>query len=157
MAEKGVEVNEKVKTWSGKIKQNLEINKDTGLGSEKEPIFGLFLEEEGLTEDDFQKTNDYRTTFVAASTHAFGELAVDAMKGNKKLERATCDLALDGKDTLLIAVDRHKTYPNHLGDGKPTEKYGVVSTSMDVYAGKNAGQLKKARQSIAELALAALK
>ena len=141
-----------------KIKTGLELNNQTGLGAPKADV-NLYEQNlpEHLSMDQVVAVGDYNTTFNAAGTDAAGQLAVEAMRDNKSLERVTFEIPMAAKDLLSVNVDRHKTFTNHLTGGGETHKYGVVSTAYEVQAGKNAGQLKKARTLIGEFGAEALK
>lgn len=139
------------------IQTGVEINKETGLGSEKEPnsIFAANLPE-GLTVEIDQQLSEYKTDLGAAAVYASGQLAIDAMKANKALERVTVEIGMGGKDSFTTNVDRQKAFNNHLTGSGEVIKYGVISTGYETIAGKNAGQLKKAKVAIGELALETL-
>lgn len=110
----------------------------------------------GVTMEAVKAVSDYNTTFVAAGAHAFGVAAVEAMKDNKKLDRLTTDIPMGVKDNVSYTVDRVKEVPNRFGNGETLIKHGVVTTSYEVRAGKNGGQLKAARTLIGELAASAI-
>lgn len=154
----GPQLKENVLALSKKIEAGLTIDKKTGVGSESVDLYEQNLPE-GVTMQQVTDVSDYNTTFIAASTHAFGKIAVEAMQSNKKLDSATAEIKMGVKDTLSINVDRSKTYTAQLGDkkGEPITKMGVVTTAYDVRAGKNGGQLKVARALIAQMAADHLK
>lgn len=156
MSSKDISLKPEVVDLASKIKAGIKLDGKTGIGAEEGNLYEANLPE-SITPEIVKTISDFNSTFVAAGAFAFGELAVDAMKGNKDLERASVDIAMGGKDTLSLNVDRRKTFPNHLGGGGETEKFGIVSASYEVIAGKNAGQLKKARTLIGEIALDSLK
>lgn len=110
----------------------------------------------GVTMEVVKAVSDYNTTFVAAGAHAFGQVAVDAMKANKKMDRISVDIPMGVKDNVSYTVDRLKEIPNRFGNGETIVKHGVVTTSYEVRAGKNGGQLKAVRNLISELAAEAL-
>jgi len=156
MSSKDITLKPEVHELSCKLKGGMKLDKSTGLGEATSSLYEDNLPE-SLTPEILKEVSDYNTTFIAAGAHAFGELAVEAMSGNKKLERATIDIPMAGKDSIGYSVERHRSYPNHLGNGEPTEKFGIVTSNYQVQAGHNAGQLKKARLIIGELALEQLK
>lgn len=110
----------------------------------------------GVTMEAVKAVSDYNTSFVAAGAHAFGKAAVEAMKDHKKLEKVSLDIPMGVKDNVSYTVDRVKEVPNRFGNGETLIKHGVISTSYEVRAGKNGGQLKAARTLIGEMAAAAI-
>lgn len=112
---------------------------------------------EGVTMEQVTGIRDYNTTFVAASAKAFGELAVDALKSNKKLDSLAVDISMGGKDSVSHSILRSKLHIDRLHDNKETTKYGAMTTTFEVHGTKgSAGQLKAVRDEISELALKAL-
>lgn len=151
-------LKEDVLVLSKKIEEGLSIDTKTGVGTEKGDLYEQNLPE-NITMEQVANVTDYNSTFIAASTHAFGKIAVEAMRGNKKLESATAELKMGTKDALSINVERSKQYTVQLGDkkGETIVKHGVVTAAYDVRAGKNGGQLKVARAAIADMAAEFLK
>lgn len=152
-------VNETILALANKIEQQLDLDNNTGVGVAKADIYHDNLPET-LTKEIVAEVSNYNSDFIAASTYAFGKLAVNAMKGNAGLATATVEIPMAGKDTVAIATERQHTFnvPSR-GEGKAEEvtKYGSTTVSYTVHNGKNAGQLKAARNAIVELATAALK
>ena len=152
-------VNETILALANKIEQQLELDNNTGVGAAKADVYHDNLPAT-LTKEIVTEVSNYNSDFIAASTYAFGKLAVEAMRGNNGLTTATEEIPMAGKDTVSIATDRQHTFsvPSR-GEGKPEEvtKFGSTSVSYTVHAGKNAGQLKAARNAIVEMATAALK
>lgn len=149
-------VDESVLALSAKIEEGVKLDKKLGTGEQTSELFDENLPE-GLTTEHVKSLTNYSTTFVAAGTHAFGKLAVEAMKGNKTLKEANISIRMAGKDTLDINVLRSKEYSNPLvKDSEPVTKYGVVTAKYEVHAGANRAQLKVVRNTIAELAMAHL-
>lgn len=146
-------VNEEVLALSTVIKSGITIDAKAGTAKAADGIYEKNLTE-GLSMEIVKAVSDYNTTFVAAGAHAFGEAAVESMKGHKSLDKLTVDIPMGHKDSVTYTVDRSKTMPNRFSD-KPDDtitKHGVVSTTYDVRAGKNGGQLKAARSHVGELA-----
>ena len=126
----------------------------------KEKDAGKVYEENlpaGLTIDLVQKINEYDAEFVAAGAHAFGSIAINAMAENKNIKEITGELKTIDKNKASYSIERSKEYTNHLQGGEKTVKYGVVTTSYEIRAGKNSGQLKAVKNELAELALSKLK
>lgn len=154
---KDIVLNDKTMEAATLIKSGVTIDKSTGFGTPEDDLFEKYASSQNVTMEQVEQVDDIRTTFGAGSVYAVGELSVDAMASNKKLERVTVEIPVGKKDTLSIAVDRHKSFPNHLTGGDPVNKYAVVTAQYDFIAGKNAGQLKKAKLAIGELGAEKLK
>lgn len=147
-------IKQEVLDLSKKIAEGITLDTKTGHAEAADGIYEANLPE-GLTTETVKAVGDYNTTFVAAGTHAFGTLAVEAMKSTKSLNEATVQIKMHGKDTLGVSVQRSKEYNNALakeGEPKTVTKHGVITTTYDVVAGNNRGQLKAARNEIAALA-----
>ncbi len=157
VTESKAHLNEATLELAGKIEAGIIVDKATGVTAEKDDLYENNLPQ-GLTIDTIKQVSEYNTSFIAAGAYAFGKLAVEAMEGNKQLEKATAELKRGVKDAVSYNIDRKKDWVNRLGDGATIEKYGVVTASYDVRAGKgSSGQLKAARTLISELAEAKLK
>lgn len=152
-------VNETILALASKIEAQLELDANTGVGTAKSDVYHDNLPG-SLTKEIVTEVSNYNSDFIAASTYAFGKLAVDAMKGNTGLTTATVEIPMAGKDNVAIATERQHVFnvPNR-GEGKAEEvtKYGSTTVAYTVHNGKNAGQLKAARNAIVEMATAALK
>lgn len=149
--------HETVLALSKKIEAAVSLSDD---GVIKEKDAGKVYEENlpaGVTVDLVQKVNDYDAEFVAAGAHAFGSIAINAMAENKNLKEVTGELKTVDKNKASYSIERSKEYTNHLQGGEKTVKYGVVTTSYEIRAGKNSGQLKAVKNELAELALSKLK
>lgn len=142
---------------AAKLEEGFAIDKKTGVITETSDLYEINLPE-ALTMQAVKEVSDYNATFVAAGTVAFGRMAVDAMKGHKDLQAITGEFKMGVKDKLSMNIERSKEYTNHLsGNGEKTIKFGVTTTTYEVRAGKNAGQLKAARAMISEMATSKLK
>lgn len=155
MSEKQAQLNEQVLALSAKLEVGMDLDAKTGVGTEKGNLYNENLPAD-LTPEVVKSVTNYNTTFVAAGTHAFGKLAVEAMKGNSGLDVATMEIKMGDRDKLSVSTKRVETKTDHLHGGGEVTKYGVTTTGYEVRAGKNAGQLKVARSLIGDLATAAL-
>lgn len=147
-------LNEHVMALAASIEKGLTVDK-TGVGTETGNAWKDNIPND-LTEELLKKASNYNADFVAAGGYAFGKLAVEAMAGNKTMERATLELKMQGRDKVSFNIERVKKFPNHLGDGAEIVKHGYLTSTYEVHAGKNSGQLKLARTAIADLAATAL-
>lgn len=107
---------------------------------------------EGVTKESTEAAEDYRKSFVAAGSHAFGMAAVEAMKKDKTSERYVLEAPMTGRDSVTFSLDRSKTSHNPREPEKEIVKAGYVSASMDLQSGKNGGQFKAVRVLVSEYA-----
>lgn len=155
--EKAPVLHEDVLALAKAIEKGMKLDKTSGVVTADEDLYKKSLPSE-LSMDTVKAVSDYNTKFVAAGAFAFGNIAIDAMKGNKKLERVTGEVSLGHRDVANYTLDRHRTFTNHLtGGGEQVDKYAVLTTGLEIRAGKNGGQLKQARLLIAEAGAKALK
>ncbi len=153
--------NERVVTMAKTIKENMEFDTTSGIGSEKE---GAKLYEKCLPDDlsieTINKVTDHNANFIAAGSLAFGEMVVDHMKKDKKMDSASATIKMSGGNKVEYSVDRQKQYVNRIpgspNNGETINKYGVVTTHYTVKGGHNSGALKEARKTIEEYAAEAL-
>ena len=155
-----MELNDEVKSLSGKIIKALEVSKEGVVTGDTKPVYNENLPE-GITPDTVKSISKYNTAFTAAGVHAVGSLAVEAFKKDSKLERVSGSLEMGYKDSLDVSVDRKTETRNNLqkdADGNPTvvTKYGATRYGLNVNSAHNAGQMKAARLAINEAAEAAL-
>lgn len=146
-------VAESVLALADKLMTSIELDTKTGVGTEKgtdgKSLYDSHLPG-SLTPQVVEEVKSYDAEFVAASAYAFGQLANKAASGDKDFQTATLSLRGGHKDTITHAWDRNRTYTNRLaGDGAEVVKHGVISTTFETKAGKNAGMLKNVRDLIA--------
>jgi hypothetical protein len=149
-------IKERTLALAEKIADSIKIDKTTGVGLSEGKVYEDNLPE-GITIDTVKNINSYDADFVAAGTLAFGKLSIDAMKTSKKLEHTNIEIAM-GNNVTSVGFDRTRVYTNSLGkEGEPDKitKYGVATTTFEVRAGKNSGDLKHARRELNALAQAA--
>ena len=155
MTEKTVEagkVSEGVLDLAAKLKGKIKVDQATGVGEAEDTIYKDLLPE-GLTLKTVEQVKRHDRDFIAASAQVFGELAIEAMTKNKKLEEAQVSIGMTKMDNVSYHMDRHRQYPGHLtGDGKPVDKYGILTTTYEIKGGKNAGDLKKVRVELQDMA-----
>ncbi len=150
-------VNEsKVQTLSELILAETKMDKATGVGTSSDNIYEKTLPED-VTMEMVTKVTDHNTTFIAAATKVAGQLAIEAMKENKDLNRATIPFQMGVKDQVTISVDRQATFANPQKPEEPIVKYGATSVKYDVRSSHNVGTLKTVRAEISKLAAEALK
>lgn len=148
-------VHEDILELSGRMAKGIKVDSKAATAVAAEDMYKDNLPT-GVTMEVVKAVSEYNTNFVAAGAHAFGQAAVDAMKANKKMDRISVDIPMGMKDQVSYTVDRLKEIPNRFGNGETIVKHGVVTTSYEVRAGKNGGQLKAVRNMISEMAATAL-
>lgn len=155
------DVKQAVQDLAAKIKPMFTLA-DNGVVLAEEGLYEKSLPE-GITADQIKAIQQHNTALVAASAMAVGELAIDAFKADKDLQRVTAEIPAVG-DKISTAVIRSREYP---AGGIPKEgevrdpnakitKYGVIEASYEVASNGNKGELKKVRAHIGALAAAAL-
>ena len=153
MTDKTVEagkVSEGVLDLAAKMKGKIKVDQATGVGEAEDTVYKDLLPE-GLTLKTVEQVKRHDRDFIAAGAQVFGELAIEAMTKNKKLEEAQVSIGMTKMDNVSYHMDRHRQYPGHLtGDGKPVDKYGILTTTYEIKGGKNAGDLKKVRTELQE-------
>jgi len=136
-----------------KIEQDMELDSKTGIGKESGDIslYDKYLPD-SLTPAIVQEVKEYDATFVPASTLACGRMANKAAAEDPNFVAATFTMKGGHKDTIIHGWDRQRTYANRLaGDGAEVTKHGVITTTFETRAGKNAGQLKSVREQVASM------
>lgn len=155
MTDKTVEagkVSEGVLDLAAKLKGKIKVDQATGVGEAEDTVYKDLLPE-GLTLKTVEQVKRHDRDFIAAGAQVFGELAIEAMTKNKKLEEAQVSIGMTKMDNVSYYMDRHHQYPGHFtGDGKPVDKYGILTTTYEIKGGKNAGDLKKVRIELQDMA-----
>ncbi len=145
-------VSDNVTDLAKKLKDKIKVDSTTGVGTADDSIYKDTLPE-GVTMKTVEAVKRHDRDFIAAGAEVFGSLAIDAMAKNKKLENASLSIPMSKDDQVSYNVDRHRQYQNHLsGDGKPVDKFGILTTTYEAKGGKNAGDLKKVRVGLQEVA-----
>jgi hypothetical protein len=147
-----IKLKDEVLQMAEKIEKGLKLDNKTGIASSEDNLYESLLPED-LTIETVKAVSAHNSNFIAAGTYAFGNVAINAMAKHKDLEKASAEIKMAGRDVLNLNIDRSKNYTDHLHGSGETTKYGVVTASYDVRAGKNSGELKKARAAIADLAM----
>lgn len=100
---------------------------------------------------------EYDSDFVAATGYLFGQATNDAMKGDKNLQSTSQSFDMLHGTTVTHKVDRHRHFPDIRNpEGPGIDKFGVLSSKVTSAAGHNAGDYKKVRDHLQELAMTAL-
>ncbi len=139
---------------SEKLQQTYVKDETAGIISDPENT-STYLQNlpEGLTPEIVDQKDNYDSTYIAASLHAAGVIATDMMKSNKKLETVTGEFQM-GSNAVSHAITRRSEYraPGSASDAEPIVKFGTATTKVEVRGAHNAGELRKARLDIGEMA-----
>lgn len=145
-------VSDNVTDLAKKLLGKIKIDEKTGIGTADDGIYKDTLPD-GISMKTVETLKRHDRDFIAAGAEVFGTLAIEAMAKNKKLEEASLSIGMSKVDSVSYHMDRHKQYQNHLsGNGAPVDKYGTLTTTYEAKGGKNAGDLKKVRVSLQEIA-----
>ena len=150
------EVSETVLELSKKIEKHLAWDKEAHSINGDKDTFKTCIPDE-LNEKVIRAVNEFQTDFVAAGAHAFGNMAINHLKKDGNLSRIEGGIPMVGRDHVSYVMDREKTYENRLGNGETVQKFGVLSTVVEMRPGRNVGDYKQIRKELGELAAAALK
>lgn len=108
-----------------------------------------------LTEEQVKAVQAHNSNFFPAATLAVGDLAVAAMKKDKKLEAVSGAFKMVGRDHFDITVNRSKESRNP-ATGETTTNFGVISASMVTHGAKaSRGEMSHVKAHLQEAALKA--
>jgi len=157
MSDISIEVIDLSKKLSQKITTGLDENNPTlGVAVIDEKAYIETLPE-GISEEQVKSLQKHNSNFVAAAVHALGEgHAIEFFKKNKDAQSIEMTVPLVGKDSLSMTIAREKTYPGINGNADVTKYIQATTLKLDTYASKNSGQLKKVRDTLAQLGQKAL-
>lgn len=112
---------------------------------------------EGVTLESVSAVREYDTNFVTATAHALGTMGVSTMAKHPSLTRLEAEFDMGHKgNSVTHSIDRKKVTIDQLHNkGAEITKFGTMSTTVEFAAGKNSGQLKAARKTISDAAMAA--
>lgn len=109
---------------------------------------------EGLTLDIVQTVHDHHLQLAAAGTLAAGEIGLAAMKKDKKLNRVDLEIPATGKDSFGFQFDRSRQVPDRSpgNTGGTREKFGMGTTSFNMYGVQPKGQVDKVKKYLSQSA-----
>lgn len=145
------EVSQTVKDLAAKIKAELSIDSKTGHVDAKDGIWESTLPE-GITKAQVKEVFEHAQNFTAGTYLAVGELAVDAMKKNSKLDTVDCEVKMHGHDKLHVSIERQRTFFNPANKDEQIVKHGAGKVNLQCMAGRSVGEMKKAMQYISSIA-----
>ena len=153
------EISAEVLAISKSARAAMSVDKSTGIASVKEDV-DLFKENmpDTVTMEMVKAVGNYKANYIAGIGHALGQVAVEAMASNKKLDEVTGVFNMSGRDRAKFTVQRSREFVNQMNpEGPKIVKHAPITVSLQEKHGKNGGQLKAVREAIAELAMAKLK
>jgi hypothetical protein len=144
------EISTEVIEMSKVIRDGIELDSISGIVTEVKDVYKNCLPGD-LSMETVVKVHGHDTMFVAAATHAVGEIAIKAMHENSKLDSISGHLKMSKNSSLDLDIARSKVYANSFSEDKtPITKYGVVTLGVQHSAGKKSGELKLVYASINE-------
>lgn len=146
-------MNDKLTAMADKIYSTLQ-RADNSTITASESIYQDCLPE-NLTLETVMNVRQHDGDFIAASTKAVGDYAVNQMANTKEITELTSKINIGGKDNVSTTVLRTKEFTNSFakeGEPKTITKHGVVTTTVELQHTRNIGALKQARNDISELA-----
>lgn len=149
-------IKEQILELAAKLDAVIEIDAGTASAEVDNSAFMANLPE-GLTEEHIKSLDNYRGDFTAAATYSFGNKAVDFLAQNTQHNEVKAKFGVGNKDTFEVTTHRERSFPDPQNKGEKITKQGVTMSSYTAYSGRNVGQLKAARQSIADVAASKLK
>lgn len=145
-----VQIPEVVRNLADKMKKNFKVGTG-GVVEVPDDLYESTLEDAGLDMKTIKKVQDHNTNVLCASGLALGEVGMNSMKKDKKLEQVSVSFKA-GKDTISSSFQRSKEVPvNAPGEPrKTTVKHGVMNNSYTTWGAGNKGTLKKVRQHLSD-------
>lgn len=144
-------LSNEVKALAESIKTGLSMDSQTGHVDAGDDIWEKNLPED-LDKETIKKVKDHEANFTAASYLAIGQLAVDAFKSNKDLQRTEGEIKMHGHDKVIVAIDRERTFPDPSSKGSSVTKVAAGKVNFHNVAGRNTGDMKAAMKEITRLA-----
>lgn len=154
---KATVIKPEIRELAAKIREALSADTEVGVVSgDIATVYDDNLPENITVEQDRQ-LGQYRQQFVAASTSAIGDLAVETLTANAQLAEVTAELSFSHKNRINVAVERVREQRIPASKtGETTTVYGATSVSVHTFEGSSNAQLKAVRKEIQDAAAAAL-
>lgn len=146
--ETAVNLPENVRDIAKIFKSNMKLG-DNGVVEVAEDAFEKTLEGTGLDMATFKKAHTHRDDTLAGLGLALGELGIDAMKKDKKLEQVSAEIKVH-KDVMGAVFSRSRSYPS--SDGGTATTYGSLNAKYTANGAVNRGSLKKVKTHLTEMA-----
>lgn len=92
-----------------------------------------------------KEVSSFNKTFIGASIHAMGEVALEALKKNPSMDKITGTIPMSGRDKVESTMERKRSYPSMDPNNKEKiVKKGVITSSASLNVQKS--ELKKLKQ-----------
>lgn len=151
-------INDNVRAMAEQIKAAMTTDTASGIVTTDDSIYEQTLPEE-IPLATAHAVHKHDAEFVAASTFAFGQLAIDALKCNDNLASVTGTVKLEN-GSVDLTTHRRREFENRMAkDDQPKTvvKHGQTVATVHTSLGTNTGQNAQVRKEIVALATAALK
>lgn len=143
-------VTDVVRNIADTMKQKMEIG-EGGLNTVPKEVYEEHLPE-GVDMKTVESVMGHNERMTAALTLANGEYALDAMKKDKSLQKVSTTMKYGKFGEATSSLERSAEGRKSVADPTIITRYGVTSTKVKTTAGKNRGDLKKVRESLAQQA-----
>lgn len=150
-------VSTEVRTVADRFKEAMSVDNKTGTAAGAENAYASERDARGLTHETVLQVKQLERIVADASTLAVGELGIDALEANKKLDTVTIEVPMfqdrsaGFNESLNVAVYRSTTGRNPR-TGEPVVSHGSVRTDYRVTTGTNRGQMSHVREHLRSLA-----
>lgn len=152
MSKEDSKISSEVQALATKIKSHIKLDGDKV--TVPTDLYVTTLPEE-LSEETVKAVQKHNSFFFPAATLAVGDIAVAAMKKDKKLEAVTGEFKMVGRDHFDVTINRTKETRNP-SNGETSTVYGAVSASMTTHSAKvSRGEMSHVKQHLQEAALKA--
>lgn len=143
-------VNQVVRKIADSMKERMDIG-EGGLNTVPKEVYVEHLPE-GVDMNTVESVMGHNERMTAALTLANGEYALDAMKKDKSLQKVSTTMKYGKFGEATSSLERSAEGRKSVADPTIITRYGVTSTKVKTTAGKNRGDLKKVRESLAQQA-----
>lgn len=140
-----VQIPQEIRSLADKLKAEFKLS-SAGVVEVPADLYESTLAEADLDLKTVKKVQDHNSNMVSATGLALGEIGMEAMKKDKKLDQVSVSFKA-GKDTHSAVFQRSKEVPvNAPGEPRKTAlKYGMLRSSVTVHGAGNKGSLKRVR------------
>jgi len=104
---------------------------------------------ESISVEQAKAIHKHHSNFFPAATLALGNVALEAMKKDKKLEQVTAEFPMIEKDRFEVTIERRREFPNPQDKEKSTVVFGNVKASMVTQAARaSRGSMNHVREQL---------
>ena len=153
--EKKIVISEAVTTLAQRIQDAANKPDESGHVTTNFPVYSTAMEEAGITEDTLNTVKKTEATVFAATRLAVGNIGIEAMKKDEKLDHVQMTVPAHNKDTFTAGIFR-SAVRNNPSTGEPTTIYGMTHTSYDNRVASNVGEMSKVSAHLKAVAKQAL-